>query len=586
MESWFADSKPSSTYPVYTRANAGEVLPDPMSPLTASLGIMRGGELGWRDAYVRLGTLDYEEFEDDRPNCIACFGGYLYLNMSCTRIYGVRCPGLTPEMVDFQYFGAMPGIPPYEEERRPTDEDPRHSELLGRFLNEYCFGRADLPELREDRDVVDQFVAERPDLSDLSPAELVARARATMPLYRKLFDQHIGVSASSGVGIGTVAQVCTAIGRPELTMSLIAGVGDVDSAAPSWALWDLSRMVTLSPFLTAAFDAGVDGLLKRVHAATAASSEPSTDAADAAKFLEAFGLFLDRFGSRGPNEWEYRSQVWAIRPELPLAAIERMRLAGPEASPQRNAEQSKAERERATDEVRAALAGQEETLAKFEAGLRCALLFSAGRERSKTSNIRIVHEGRLALRELGRRLAEEGAIDRADLVFMLSEPELDRFVDEPTLFAQTLREREEEYLSLFALEPPFIVYRQPPPLTSWPRKGSSDVALVDHGTVLEGIPGCAGRATGRARVILDPSDPTLLEPGDILVAPVTDPAWTPLFVPAAAVVVDVGAQITHAVIVSRELGIPCVVSVTDATRKIPDGAIVTVDGALGTVTIH
>jgi phosphoenolpyruvate synthase/pyruvate phosphate dikinase len=71
----------------------------------------------------------------------------------------------------------------------------------------------------------------------------------------------------------------------------------------------------------------------------------------------------------------------------------------------------------------------------------------------------------------------------------------------------------------------------------------------------------------------------------VLVAPVTDPSWTPLFVPAAAVVVDVGAQITHAVIVSRELGLPCVVSVTGATRTIPDGALVEVDGTSGTVTI-
>jgi rifampicin phosphotransferase len=58
-----------------------------------------------------------------------------------------------------------------------------------------------------------------------------------------------------------------------------------------------------------------------------------------------------------------------------------------------------------------------------------------------------------------------------------------------------------------------------------------------------------------------------------------------LFVPAGAVVVDVGAQISHAVIVSRELGIPCVVSVTDGTRRIPDGAMVTVDGSTGTVTL-
>jgi pyruvate,water dikinase len=87
-------------------------------------------------------------------------------------------------------------------------------------------------------------------------------------------------------------------------------------------------------------------------------------------------------------------------------------------------------------------------------------------------------------------------------------------------------------------------------------------------------------------VILSPDDPTALEPGDVLIAPITDPAWTPLFVPAGAVVVDVGATISHAVIVSRELGIPCVVSVTDGTRRIPDGATVTVNGTTGTVTVH
>ena len=76
-----------------------------------------------------------------------------------------------------------------------------------------------------------------------------------------------------------------------------------------------------------------------------------------------------------------------------------------------------------------------------------------------------------------------------------------------------------------------------------------------------------------------------LEPGDILVAPITDPSWTPLFVPAGAVVVDVGAPLSHAIIVSRELGIPCVVSATGATQKIPDGAQITVDGATGVVTV-
>src|SRR4051794_36902570 len=575
---FFTDNPPHPTYPTYTRANAGEVMPDPVSPLSNTLGLLYGGDLGWRDAYVRFGTFDPDEIESDHPICVGQFGGYLYLNMSLTRIYGVRMPGLTPEMVDFQYFGEMPGIPPYEDEARPTDEKPEASVKLAEFLQGYIFARDDLPELRQDREEVERWIGEhRPDLASCSNEDLVSYARSTMPWYRRLFDQHIGVSAACGVGIGTVAGVCQAIGKPELTMTLIAGLGDVDSAAPSWAMWDLCRMVRSSKDLTAQFEDGVGGLVERLRS----SSSP-----DAAAFLKGFDEFIERFGMRGPNEWEYRHHVWGTRPELPLAAIDRMRLAGEDASPQLHTDRYHGEREEAAAVVRAALQGNDEALGQFEAGLRAALVFTPGRERSKTNNIIVVHEVRLAMRELGRRMVEAGHLDNVEEVFMLTNSELDDFLADPASFSDTLRQREQEYLALYELEPPFIVYRTAPPLSEFPRRDASGIERVASGTVLTGIPGCAGTATGRARIIMDPSDPTALEPGDILVAPVTDPAWTPLFVPAAAVVVDVGAQITHAVIVSRELGIPCVVSVTGATKKITDGATITVDGAAGTVTIH
>ena len=169
---------------------------------------------------------------------------------------------------------------------------------------------------------------------------------------------------------------------------------------------------------------------------------------------------------------------------------------------------------------------------------------------------------------------------------MISERDLLRvFRDDAERLGRIIAAREEQYLALFELEPPFIVVGETPPLSEWTRRDAHVATKVGVGDSLSGIPGCAGVARGRARIILDASDPFALEPGDILVAPQTDPAWTPLFVPAAAVVVDVGAQITHAVIVSRELGIPCVVSVTDATRKLTDGALIEVDGAAGTVTV-
>jgi pyruvate,water dikinase len=135
------------------------------------------------------------------------------------------------------------------------------------------------------------------------------------------------------------------------------------------------------------------------------------------------------------------------------------------------------------------------------------------------------------------------------------------------------------------LQEPFVFWGEQTDPSTWKSRGGAAVEAVKAGDVLAGFPGCPGQVTGVARVIVDPIDPTALEPGDILVAPITDPSWTPLFVSAGGVIVDVGAAQSHAMIVSRELGIPCVPSVTNATRRIPDGATVTVNGDAGTVTI-
>jgi pyruvate,water dikinase len=87
-------------------------------------------------------------------------------------------------------------------------------------------------------------------------------------------------------------------------------------------------------------------------------------------------------------------------------------------------------------------------------------------------------------------------------------------------------------------------------------------------------------------VVSDLHEAMALEPGEVLVAPLTDAAWTPLFLVAGAVVVAVGALNSHAVVVSRELGIPCVLSLDDATKRLHTGMELTVDGTAGTVTLE
>ncbi len=137
---------------------------------------------------------------------------------------------------------------------------------------------------------------------------------------------------------------------------------------------------------------------------------------------------------------------------------------------------------------------------------------------------------------------------------------------------------------LQARTPPFwFEHRQPPPET-WPLR--TDGGHPDgRARVLTGMGVCPGIASGRARVVLDPADPRELGADDVLIAPITDPAWTPLFLAAEAVVVDVGAQQSHAAIVAREIGVPAVVSVTDATSRLRDGDLIEVDGDRGIVRV-
>jgi pyruvate,water dikinase len=123
------------------------------------------------------------------------------------------------------------------------------------------------------------------------------------------------------------------------------------------------------------------------------------------------------------------------------------------------------------------------------------------------------------------------------------------------------------------------------------RKGqeifSAETGITEIGeTGLQGVAGSPGRAAGVARVIQGPEDFAKLKKGEILVAPITNPVWTPLFAIASAVVTEVGGILSHGAIVAREYGIPAVMSVAGATRLLQDGQLITVDGNKGLVYLE
>lgn len=573
MEPWIVSSKPSERYPLWTRANVGEVFPDPVAPLTFSLFMRDHTEQAWRDALVRMGAFTQDEFAPDNMETLGVFGGYCYLNASVTRILGERGPGLTAQMMDDLFFGAQPGIPPYEV--APGDQNDERTAAIGAtFQWALTADKLDVP--ADSEKLVDGIRASRPNLEAMSNQELWEFAKNLYITYLgRFFSEHIFITFLATVPVGALTQICAAVGRAGDEMKLISGVGDVESAAPSMAMWKLGRRVAADPALSAEFDKGVDGLLDRLKGG----------GASAASFLAEFKQFIKDFGSRGPNEWEPMYNTWETKPELALAAIDRMRLAPADADPALRNKAMAEERERITKEISDMLAGDPATQGMFQAAARAAILFQAGRERTKTNNVKLIQEARMAMHLLGKRLVEQGLADNVNDFGLVLASEMDDWIKDPRPFRAEIARRRDLMQAYANLQEPFVFWGTIPDPSSWPARGATEVAAVKAGDVLQGFPGCPGTVTGVARVVLDPIDPTALEPGDILVAPITDPSWTPLFVSAGGVVVDVGAAQSHAMIVSRELGIPCVPSVTSATRRIPNGATVTVNGDAGTVTI-
>lgn len=544
---WITDWEPSTKFPLYTRANSGEIMPNPCSPIGWDLVWGSGGVAsGWADGCHRFGTFGPEETDPDKPDYVGCMGGYVYLNASLIRLVGERSPGMSAEMMDAAFLGNHPDVPPYV--AQPGDAAPEREPAIEATMGGFM-AATELPaELAEDRAMITAVRDNRPDLAAATDGELVERARAMTAYVRELFEPYYVYGTASAIGPGILGELCGGI-DPSLPGRLISGLGGIDSAPPAQAIWDMSRMD-----------------------------------ADSDEFAVALAAFQKEHGARGPGEWDPANPSWEVDPSPVIVASNAMRSAPDDMAPAARHARAVADREAAEVEAREALAGNEEALATLDLGLRVSSIFVATRERTKLSEMMAVHEVRLPMYELGRRMADRGVVEEARDVFLLLNAELDDFLEKPNTFTDKLAERKVQFAALSDLQDPFIINGEAPPLSEWAPR-STNHEPVHVGEVLQGAPGSPGVVTGRARVVLDPTDARGLEPGEILVAPVTDPAWTPLFVPAAAVVVDVGAPLSHAVIVSREFGLPCACSVTGAAQRIPDGALIAVDGNTGTVTV-
>ena len=422
---------------------------------------------------------------------------------------------------------------------------------------------------------IDALVAARPDLTKLSPTELLERAKWLAEELRPVFATHIVNLYGANIVAGLLAQCCQVAGKPELAPKIISGFGDVDSAQQAFELWDLSRVVRASPELTAAFDGGLSGLLERLRAVKGEEGR---------SFFAGWDSFMTHWGFLGPSVWELRSPTYASEPGIILHMLESLRKVVDSGSPRERTTSFIAERAAAIQEVGKLLEGTELS-GSFQGAAASAPKLLPAREATKVLCTKLVDEARQVMRELGGRFVASKDLPRWQDILLLLDTEMPDYLAHPAKWVSTVNERRAKLSLLESKRPPFLIDGDYPSMKDFEDISKDTLEPAQVGETLVGIGVSPGQHRGRVKVVRSIRDEVEIEPGDVLVALTTDSSWGALFLSAGAVIGETGAAISHAAIVSRELGIPAAVSVPFCTKKLVTGMEVSIDGNTGVVTV-
>lgn len=281
--------------------------------------------------------------------------------------------------------------------------------------------------------------------------------------------------------------------------------------------------------------------------------------------------FLNRHGFHGPNAGEITAPSWREDAE-PLkrliAAVQRSSKAAP----------ARDDTARATAVAEVLNALPRHKRAGARAALRLLPVAARNLERSKVAFTMSLDGARAAARAIGTGLVTEGRLDTSDDAFFLFLDELRAPAPDADLrlLVKQRRETHEEHRRVELAENTWM--GNPDLRDAAPRAASA-------ADLLRGIGASAGEYEGTVKVVLDAGSHTTVEPGEVLVCPVTDPSWVSLMLVAGALVIDIGGTASHGAIIARELGVPCVIGTTTGTTDLRTGDSVRVNGATGEVAV-
>ncbi len=551
-------------YPIYSSGNVGEILPGCVTPLTWSL-LGPGLDRAFRDVFESLGAID----DVGAAPVVALFYHRLYLNVSYFMEVAIHSPGGSPASVLEELVGAGDIEAPEVSSWRflAPRRFVRGARIVRRFL---AMQRGLDQEIGEALACVERS---RTRWSRLEGVPLEALMAPPSAEEQRAATVHIRASQCAVTSFGALRKMTRDLlgdATGALAATLVTGIGSLASAEPAFELHELAELVKKSEELALAFERERDDQLL--------CAELKGSRANAAGyFCDRLEGFLARFGHRGMRELELAGPSWRESPGEVLGHVRNYLAPGSIAPADVLARQERAAAE-ALDRALAALP-------RFRRRSFLALVdrtrrHIAARERMKNAVLQMWEPYRWRCRVARADLVARGFLEREDDLYYLVSEELQRIgrgeLDQPAVRAIVTRRRRE-----LAICRRLVV---PKVQRGAPRFVANEDAPA-RGTRMAGIAVSPGIAEGRARVVLDPRSDAALEPGEVLIAPHTDLAWTPLFLNAAAIVVEVGGPLSHGSIVAREYGTPAVVAVAGATRAIRTGDRVRVDGDRGFVTI-
>ena len=510
----------------WSTANVAEAMPGVLTPLGWSFW-GPSCERSTRRAFHLVGALparDIAEPNRTEDRFLNIFYGRVAASVDFLTRIGDAMPGTSGATIAAQLLGQVPPGFVSQPSRR------RWPIVAARFP--VTFFRMPPATVRARAATAEWWSGELARTPQLGPAE----ARRQFAAARDRFEENLTLQTVTVLGCvqpvyDQLSRLATAAGVDGAT--LMSGLGSHDETAMVEDLWAVSR-----------------------------------------GWLDLDG-FLARHGYHGPNEGEISSRVWREDPAPVLQLIDGYRSAADDSDPSRNEELRAEERRRTVSEFLAALPASRRPQARLV--LRLAAQRLPLRGVGKAAFLQALDVMRAAARHLGTHLTDAGSLDQPDDVFFLTAPEL--LGESPQPARDVIAERQERQRHYGTLRIPDAFQGVPEPLTA-----ADDADAGPPVDVVTGTGASPGVAEGRVVVVTGPCAPDF-EPGDILVAHTTDPSWASIMFLAQALVVDVGGLLSHAAVVGRELGVPCVMGTGNGTRALRTGDICRVDGAAGTVQV-